>query len=486
MTAQTGPVQRGAHSSVRRLLSRVSSLAPFVVFAVLLVLRWSTLDNPPFWDATWTTAVGASELARTDMDLLALIRAPDFADGGVGTHSTSLYTMALGLLQWGVGPDAWLPAAHVLSVALGAMLFHGTYLLARCFLSQPLSLVTGLAVVALPLTLQQISDIYLDLPIGVSVTYALWAVISRRPGLATLFAFLATGLKPTGLMAVPALPFALPAHRRSPRNALTLMGIAASPVLLYLVRSLALSLTSELSDPLFLARNALVGLGIMPDVLTLVMLSALALRHLRHTLPALALPGGVMLGSFVLLNLASIAVQRSTVLPRYYVAIVPAMMVIVSVALYHRFATRGPLVFLTVLIGFSAVNVTGDWYPVSDHPNPVFVERTLRASEYLDLEVASTRAIATAPLGMRIVDENLRMRLLYPELGYVAAPVKDLTRIAELPRPLPENVAWAVEPHGVQENEYLVSLANEAGLVLDREPVFEGTWTAHLVTATRP
>src|SRR5690606_27209297 len=202
--------------------------------------------------------------------------------------------------------------------------------------------------------------------------------------------------------------------------------------------------TSHLADPLFLAKNALVGLGLTTDVLVLVAVGILGMLQIRDSDPTLANAALLFVAGFLALSGASIVAARATVLPRYWITIIPSATVYAFVYLHRRFSMIGPAVFGLTVLCFSLVNQTGWLYPEADHPHPVFAERSLGATRYLRLQIATTRALAEAPAEQRIVDSNMWIRLLYPELGYVDEPVTNLVLIKDAKEVEAARVAWAV------------------------------------------
>ena len=259
---------------------------------------------------------------------------------------------------------------------------------------------------------------------------------------------------------------------------------AGSPILLYAVRTFVLGHTSHLADPLFLAKNALVGLGLTTDVLVLVAVGILGMLQIRDSDPTLANAALLFVAGFLALSGASIVAARATVLPRYWITIIPSATVCAFVYLHRRFSMIGPAVFGLTVLCFSLVNQTGWLYPEADHPHPVFAERSLGATRYLRLQIATTRALAEAPAEQRIVDSNMWIRLLYPELGYVDEPVTNLVLIKDAKEVEAARVAWAVEPHGRRADQALSAFfEQDRGTFLVRQPVYEGFWTSSLVVA---
>ena len=92
-----------------------------VWLAVIFVVKWRSLAEPPVWDAVFGLFPAAGELADNGFNLSSLLQKPSCRDGGPNTHSESLVTWISAGVLWllGKGPRAF-TALHVLHFSAAA------------------------------------------------------------------------------------------------------------------------------------------------------------------------------------------------------------------------------------------------------------------------------------------------------------------------------------------------------------------------------
>lgn len=143
----------------------------------------------------------------------------------------------------------------------------------------------------------------------------------------------------------------------------------------------------------------------------------LAIGGLREARHPLARPALVALSSFWALYLITIGWSHTIAfLPRYFVMVLPASLVIIMIERGDHWSSR--LVVLLTL-GYSLMNMYGQFNPIPNHANPLMAERSLAAQDYLEMQMANVRALAEADVELIVVPHDLLIRLKYPELGYI-------------------------------------------------------------------
>ena len=466
------------------------TLLVLLAAALLLTgLLWNRLADPPFWDAAWGSSAGAAELAQNGFDYPAVLSAPPFDQGGPGTQSASLLTPVLGAFFILFGSPGGLIAGHVLMVALGGALVAATFSLARRYLPTTLALAVAGLVLILPVIVQQVADPYIDLPVALFTVLTVISFLDGRRGRAALFAALAIWFKPIGLMLLPliALMGDKDEARRWSKNAFASL-FAAAPFAIHLSsRSVATHTGADpsLETTIFLLRNALVTLGATTDVLLIAVLFVFAAIRQRRRQPDLVNAVSLItLGFLGILVFTMVFSQAVTVLPRYYVAVVPLWLVVVAIHLQGSHSRRVATGFFTLLIGFSLLNWNGNFYPLADHPHPVMVERTPGAAkEYLQLEIAGTRALAESAESVEtlILEGAMHFRFQYPELGFLSGAPEDLSSSRALSDPPTRSFAWIQEPHITTETVTPAEVAEERGWTVERTPVWSGRWQSDLI-----
>lgn len=478
---------------VGRLSPSVGSvwLVGVVATVFLAVVLNERLDDPPLWDAAWTTSAGAAELSRNGFDYAELLSAPPFLEGGPGTHASSLLTPLLGLFFVIFGSPGGLIAGHILMVGVGGALVASTYALGRRYLPNVAALALAGAMAVLPLIVQQVGDPYVDLPLALFTLLTVIAVLDGRRVRAAAFAGLAIWFKPTGLMLLPLLAFMGDegGSRRWLKNGLTVL-VAATPFSIQLMgRSMATHVGAipSVDGTLSLVRIAFWILGATTDVLVILVLFCLGAFRLRQKHPSLVGVVGLLTASFFALHLATMALSQAvSILPRYYIALVPLWLVVVAVYLLEEHSQRVAVGFFVLLISFSILNWSGTLYPLADHSQAPMAERSPGGGkEYLEMEIAATRALVDSSdlVDVLLVDNAVWFRVTYPELGFVDE-VPDNIHLGLIDETsLSDSFAWIEEPHIAPAMVTPAQVAESAGWTVERATVWDGRWLSELINA---
>lgn len=468
--------------------------AVFLVAACLLTaLLAGRISDPPFWDAAWSTSTGAVELARNGFDYPALLSAPGFSEGGPGSHSASLLTPLLGLGFLVFGSPGGLVAGHLLMIGFGGALATATFALGRRFLPPRLALLVAGAVVLLPVVVQQIGDPYVEVPLALFTILTVLAVLDGDRARAALFVALGIWFKPTGLMLIPLLATMgqTGEFRRWRKNALA-SAIAFAPFSIQLMApsiTTSTGISSTIRGTLDLLGNAVMVLGSTTDVLLILGLFALAVLRQHQNHPELVRVSSVLtVGLFAIVVYTIVASQGVTMLPRYYVALLPLWLTVITVHLTETQSSRVTTGFLVVLLAFSLVNWHGRFYPLADHSHPVMAERSPGAAkQYLQLEIMGTRTLAemSDSVDVLVLERAMYFRFTYPELGFLnGAPGNTVFELN--PNDLPESFAWVDEPYVSRWEVRLTQFMEDGQWSVERRPIGQGRWSSDLVIARRP
>lgn len=484
---------RGLRERLRDPNASSSVVAVIVISAiVLLVLLSGRVDDPPFWDASFSTSVSAAELARNGFDIEEVLAAPGYLAGEPGTHASSLLTPVLGMLFVLFGSSGGLIAGHLLMIVMGSALVGATFALARRYLSIGIALLVAVVVMIFPVILQQVADPYVEIPLALFAVLTVMAVLDGSRPRAVLFAALAVWFKATGLMLVPLL--AMMGHRaesrRWLRNGIAVL-ITVLPLSLRLMSPsnlIARDVQSTGEGTILLLRSATVIIGSTIDVLLVLALFLFGSMRLRERYPALVWSTSVVTSGFAAIVLYTIVFTHGvSFLPRYYVALLPLWLLVVAIYLRTQHHQRVVIGVLSMLAVFSIVNWDGRLYPLSDHPHPVMAERSVGgAKEYLELEVAGTRALAelSDSVDVLVLGREMWFRFRYPELGYIREAPHNVIRVSEVVD-LPDTFAWLDEPYPSGFEDQLMDLAEQGGWVVEVLPISHGRWTSDLVVARK-
>lgn len=401
-------------------------VAPFIY---ALVINRRAFGLPPGWDSAITVSPASLTMVDLDFDIWELAKLPSSPEGGPSTHATSLYTIGLAILIAVLGPVMAFAVAHLLSVLLVAALTTATYLLARERASVPVSALASVAVGVMPLVIQQAADIYIDLPLAVVATFACWTTARRRFVSTAALVVLGVAIKTSGVFLLPLLLLARRDEKPMRRHLLHASfagAVAMIPFAVVLLTTHRFAASSSLSSDLTLLRSALAIIVLTTDVFVLLSIYLLVLygRIREGTLDRTTSTSVILVASFFAVHVATIMLSGTiTILPRYYIVILPSVLVSLipreqgPAATSVRTRTYGIALIVTFIL-FSLVNVRGDFYPDPDNDFYVIAERSTRAQDMLELSEVGTRELVATGLPI-LAERQVYFRLMYPEMGYV-------------------------------------------------------------------
>jgi hypothetical protein len=178
------------------------------------------------------------------------------------------------------------------------------------------------------------------------------------------------------------------------------------------------------------------------------------------------------------------------ILPRYYIAIMPAVLAALLPTEDQRHSGRqirywAGVALVSGLALFSLLNVRGDFYPRPDDDFYVIAERSTRAQDYLELQTLGTQKLISTGLPL-VVERQVFFQLDYPEMGYVEATPTDVTPIFIQPdAQLPDSFAMLIERRYANPLVEVEGEASELGYDLEYEEVTYGPFSSELVIASR-
>ncbi len=460
-----------------------------LLFAGLIALRWSSLDNPPAWDSAISVFPAAITLMKSDFDLPALMEMPHAVDTGPNTHSATLVTLFVATILTLSGPEAAITLLHLVNLLLLAVLGGMTYAFVSRYAPKGVAFFATVATCSLPVMVQQASDIYLDLPVAVAVMAAVMAADSQRPATTAIALVIATWVKFSAIFALPALWYSL--RNLSSRRRLAafaggslLIALAALPQILA-TSGVALGAPGVWTDSFYLFRSSFIMLLLTPDIaLLLVLFAYLTARSRGHGTPDRAVRW--IVAAFLGLHSLVIMTTRGTaVLPRYYVAILPLITISVAILLYRR-SHRVAIIFLSIVTTTSLINSSGDLYPAKDSDFYVVAERSTRAEDLIALHEIGARRLEQLSDRTLLVDRQMYFRLSYPEMQYVSHSPEDIVPVsAHSLDSIPDRFAMVIERRLGNPLVAIEELALEGGWHLEREDLSAGPYTSELILGTR-
>ena len=456
-------------TAVKHVLERSGWARFSLVFLLILVLKWDTLLQPPVWDTAMGLFPPALTLAENGFDLLELLGMPGYEEGGPNAHSTSLVTLATAVVLWisGGGTRSFL-ILHLLHFAGAALALLTLFRLARPMFGGGTSILLCMSVLLNPIFSTQVGYLYLEMPLFLCTVLALLAWTEGRFWPAVLWATLAYATKETGIIVPATLTLAALLERRGLSDKTRRAAqIAVFPILwtavVALLRRIAVS-GSE--DYVFLPSfdGVFGGLGEflahfllnVPDLLGFIAVFLVttivcfipifgtllvepldpSARTPEHQELLLLGYSGVLIVFFMLLFLVALPVATAftLVLPRYYVIILPFLLIWVGYAvkrLLGRRLTSPAAVCFILLSAFFALNTSGALYPLDIDTkgpgnDPPLTERSNAYRRLLALEVDAIRALEELPPGVPVYYGHYEHYLLqYPGLGYASGPLSN-------------------------------------------------------------
>lgn len=469
-----------------------------IILTVLLsgFVNAGALTNPPAWDSAVTVSPAALTIVDRHFDVWEVANLPSSPEGGPSTHSTSVYTIGLAALIAVFGPSTGFYVAHLVSIALVGALAGATYLLARERSSITISALAALTVGILPLVVQQAADVYLDLPLAVVTTFAVWTGVRRWFWTTAGLVFLAVAIKTSGVFLLPLLLIAKPTQtptRRHFGRVLVAASVAVVPFVLVLATTHRFGAAPPLLSDLTLLRSSLSLLLLTIDVFVLLAVYTLVMygRSRSGSLDRVSMVSMTTTTAFFAVHVGTVVFSGTiAILPRYYIAIIPSVLVtllppIIRQQTYEQRKAHLAVIFIAAIAIFSVINMEGDLYPLPDHDFYVAAERSTRAQELLELQVQGTRALVATGLPI-LAERQVHFRLEYPGMGYVDERPNDITSVfLSYPKELPDVFAMLIERRYTNPLVDLEEQALSQGFELQYETIEVGAFTSQLVIATK-
>lgn len=454
-------------TSAQRLLEKRSGAQFLVALSLILALKWDTVARPPVWDTAMGLFPAAITLADNGFDVVELLGMPDYFEGGPNTHSTSPVTFATAVvLKVSGGGERAFVILHLLHFAMAALALVLLFRLARPLFGGLGTFFLCLSVLLYPVFSAQVGFLYMEVPLFLCAVAALHAFTNKRFRGAVLWSALAYATKEAGIIVPATLAAATVIENRPLSVRLKRVGLLSVFPLLWTVTIWSLAqwsgggstgptLASTFSNTFggfwhYLDRF----LSNVPDLLTLILvfLAAAAffgtdlvrvlveepLERDREDRQARRVLGysGIMILFFLLVFFVVLPIGFgfTIILPRYYVVILPFLLMWTGYVAQHLGASRlrsPAAVCFAALCGFFALNGNGALYPMdidTEGPgnDPPLTERSNAYRRLQAIQMEAVRFLETLPEGTPVYYGHYEHYLFsYPELGYTSAPLSN-------------------------------------------------------------
>jgi hypothetical protein len=444
-------------------------LAGFALaFALILLLKWGTLTEPPYWDAAMGVFPPAITLSATGFDILGLLASPRFIDGGPNVHSTSPVTLVTAAVYMALGGGSrTLVVLHLLHFAVAAWALVLLHRLARPSFGSYGAALLCLAVLLHPTFSAQVSYLYLEMALFLCAVAAIHAWSEGRFWPAAIWGAMAWATKQTGGIVPAALAVATLLERRPARDKAKRMAVIAGLPALW---TAAVAILTRIAVPesgggVVPSLDVIPGrfgeymrpfLPNVPDLLLYIaVFGVVAVTSARPILRALREEptarsareperrerlvlgyAGLVIAFFLLFfNVAlPLLFDFAIGLPRYYVVILPFLLLWMGYGvkrLAGRRLPRAPALTFGALAAVFAINTNGILYPSDVMPeglgnDPPLAERSNAYRRLIALQLEGMQALEELPSGVPVYYGLLEHYLFrYPGMGYARGPLGD-------------------------------------------------------------
>lgn len=424
----------GTHvlSTRGRLLTVFVGIVAFVSF---MAWRWGVVRQLPVWDGAMGMTPAALTLESLDFDVGALLTLPDFRAGGPNLHALSSFTwLTAGMVRLFGSYHAALPWLHVVSFlllgAIAAAVFHIVHHVTG---SASLAIAASILAVTFPPMVVQGSDVYLDLPLAVAVTWTLAMLLDGRYVWSSAFACVAASVKPSAAIMLPAIAVILLTRRHFRMNWAKLLLLPAIisvvPLLIdsHLQRgdgNAAATVGFILSITIGYLRRMPVFLALTMAVLilTFVALWGPVTGSIPRKARELMLSASSLVVGFALFFVLNPLVSKGVfALPRYTTMMSPLISSALVVGFWAIWRRRIALAASAAVALVFLLNMHGALAPRSHNSYPL-AERSLAYEQLLDVQIEAFSAFAVLAGAMpAYYDHFAHFRFEYPQMGWASA-----------------------------------------------------------------
>lgn len=379
----------------------------FFWLALVTLLRWGALDQPPVWDETMTLFPSAQELLESGFDFTKIDRTQGLWQVGAGLHVNSLYTVLTAAVL-GVAPtvETAYCMLHVIQFAMMATCLMTLRRLLSLRESGIVPWIFALAALICPIVFVQAGALYYEIPLMLCATQGLWNMSREQWTRAAVWMGAAALIKPTGIVLLASWMICLvadPRVRPDRRAALTTAVAGALWVLATWGGHMSGPRLDVVPEDLttHLVDHVLDYMMLVPD-LTLVFLVTVALVAARRVSwgPAHVFSGLAVVAHFGMFVGTYVIGHPAYCLPRYLVILVPGCLLVL-----HRVSsgrTRSWAVALTLVVWFGA-NLDGNVLPELPRSDWSMSERSLESNDHLSALNEALNALPDVASGASVI-----------------------------------------------------------------------------------
>ena len=473
-----------------------------VWLALITLLKFPDLLEPPVWDSAMGVFPPAIYLYESNFDIFSLLRESSWWQGGPNVHSMSLLTWFIAIVMVATqSPVVTFFVVHLLTfTAVAWALFLYTRTLFSHRINPSTIVAAGLVVLLMPVVLVQVGYMYEEILVLVFSIAAWDRWRHDKPISALFYCSIGIFIKLTG---VPVALSIMLAIMMCPKRWNLRRGLvfALIPAVVYINLSLPARLGSELiQEGTWLVnsyyRDAASRLFAVPDLLLVLYLGVagsilfcIRLVSKKRLLEFISNPSDENSSIVVCLLMPVVFItgvifqvhNEMLLLSRYLVPIVP--FAIGSALFYTQLVNKqqAALMLLLAIAGFSAINSYGSFYPENSRRFSV-IERSHSYRDIHMLQKDLLNAIENSRDDIPIyVTREIWYMASHPMMGYITREKPDLRPIFRddyRNRELHEYpdafiLILSYGGHGVQTMKNIYQLAETSGLYQISKNVFE-------------
>ncbi|MEX2214886.1 MAG: hypothetical protein WD768_12195 [Phycisphaeraceae bacterium] len=413
---------------------RVSTAAVFFAsLALVMGLKFGGWTEIPYWDAAMGVFPASLTLAETDFDYPSLLEAPTFFEGGPNVHATSLITLVYAvIIKLSPTHTGAYFIIHLTNYILSAGIVALLYAWSWPLLGRAGAILSAFTALLFPVVFTQAGQMYLEIPCLFAATAAMMCFKGRQIIQATVWSAVAVAIKQPGIVVAGTLSL-LTLFDYGPLSRRLLRGAAiAAPSLIVLFGFVGShAAAGDRYTYIEFLRHVWFYIKAVPDLLILICATPLfiALMSPRVWRPSTTPDAAsksqrifsyVFMLMFLAFYLLVPLVGTIHMLPRYYVLIIPLMILNVADSAKALLGQKAMMTLLSVCLVFSLLNYNGRLYPRIPGNNGAIAERSAEYSDLLkaqrDILAAAEQLPPEVPVFYGLPEHYFSN---YPAMGYV-------------------------------------------------------------------
>ena len=445
----TGRLSEHAHTFAARFAAQPRYVRSFLtwlgLFALVVIAKRSAISLPASSDESWAVLPAGLWLGDNNLNVVALTRQDRWYDFGPSSYDTSPVTWLTGIVAFSAG-KYFLPVLHLAHMAIGAIGLREVFRFARPAWGPAASSLLVFLTALTPVMNGQLGAVYLEVPVFTAGLLTINAGLRGDWRAASVWGFLATLIKPTGivpLVAILAAQYLTRNRTVTLRQAIQVTLPAIFAGLLPVILRVQDGALVEHRSTFYILYSGYTSLILTLEVFAvLVIAGGLALTTPTHSTShqnrvRLRLTFWIVIGLWGMFATTVLLVVKLPFLPRYTIMIVPFVIFSAGHLMKEKFGFRILTVATAALIVLMGFNQGGRLHGAYGGTNGVSLESSNAYADVIHLSNIVIDEALLATTGPVYLEKNQWFRTQYPKLGYVdeaterALPMESLSSIID-------------------------------------------------------